>query len=282
MKAQKIDSESGFTLIEVIITLVIVAVVAAMMTAYFGTGITQSSIPIFRLSAAAKINAIMEKITAEYDNLPPTWSPGTQYPAYTIILPKPRNGHQYYTTATTPVTSGTTELNWSSAITAGTSVSDNGITWNYSGTPPPKKWVLSTLYNLYAVVYPANGYQYICTAKTGTGTSGTTEPTWPTTSGTVNDGGGTNGVTWTYRGLQPLHSLKANITTNGDKVGNTVYGGDYRVIENKFITFNATTNVQEDAILITDADYGKYLKVTIALPTSAATPETLTTLFVRR
>lgn len=58
----------------------------------------------------------------------------------------------------------------------------------------PKKetstaWVKETAYALRDQVIPttANGYQYICTTA---GTSGATEPTWPTTiGGTVTDGG---------------------------------------------------------------------------------------------
>lgn len=55
------------------------------------------------------------------------------------------------------------------------------------------KWKASTTRSLNVIVYPttSNGYQYQCTTA---GTSGTTEPTWPTTVGnTVTDGT----ITWT-------------------------------------------------------------------------------------
>ena len=54
MKTEKIFFEYGFTLIEVIISLVVVAIVASMMAVYFGTSYTQSSVPISRLMAAEK------------------------------------------------------------------------------------------------------------------------------------------------------------------------------------------------------------------------------------
>jgi len=58
-------------------------------------------------------------------------------------------------------------------------------------------WAASTAYSAGDVVHPTtlNGYVYECTTA---GTSGTTEPTWPTTPGdTVTDGG----VTWTCRAV---------------------------------------------------------------------------------
>ncbi len=108
MKMRKNHSESGFTLIEVIITLVVVAIVAAMMASYFGTSITQSSLPFFRLNAAEKLNRIMEIITTEYDQIP-RWSPGTPYITGSTVIPTPTRrqepyGYQYI--CTSPGTSG--------------------------------------------------------------------------------------------------------------------------------------------------------------------------------
>jgi prepilin-type N-terminal cleavage/methylation domain-containing protein len=290
MKSRKNDSKSGFTLIEVIITLVIIAIVAAMMTAYFGTGITQSSLPIFRLSNSAKLNQIMEKITFDYNKRPPTWSPNTTYDAGTIILPTlgNRKGYQYF--SATGETSGGTEPTWprpkSSCTTGGNlcTVDDLNCTactvgaWAYSGTTPPKNWSKNTLYTVNAIVYPSNGYQYVCT--TG-GTSGAAPPSWTTTldSPVPSD----NGVIWTCRGLQPLFLLQNYITANS---ANTAYGDNYSVIENRFIKFEllSSGSYRESPasgdLDSTDSDYGKYLKVTIGLP--PGTGETITTLFVRR
>src|SRR5271169_6811667 len=169
MKTEKNIFDYGFTLIEVIITLVVIAVVAAMIAVYFGTSYTQSSVPISRLMAADNLNQIMEKITGDYNNAPTTWSPGTAYTLSsstdppTVVLPTEanRNGYQYICTGAG--TSGTTEPVW--PTTVGSPVSDGSVTWTFSGPTPPNLWVASAGYNLNQVVYPAvnpgNAYQYI-------------------------------------------------------------------------------------------------------------------------
>ena len=58
--------EGGFTLIELIIVLVIVAVLATMLYSYFGTAITGSATPVARLGTALKGQQVMENITADY------------------------------------------------------------------------------------------------------------------------------------------------------------------------------------------------------------------------
>lgn len=284
MKIRKSNLESGFTLIEVIITLVVVAMVAAMMVAYFGTSITQSSLPVIRLQSAGKLNQIMEKITADYNSEPATWSPSTMYsvgantPAVILPTATNRNGYQYICTAVGTWTSGATEPAWPATI--GATVNDGTVIWTNSGYSPPKNWQVRS-YTLNTVVYPNNnnGYQYICTTA---GISGTTEPIWPTTVGaTVNDGT----VQWKCS-LQPTLTLKTKIGNEGSEYTGKTFGGDaqvkYRVIQNRFIKF--VGNTENGPITAGDSDYGKYLKVTIGLHSTEAsqTEETLTTLFVRR
>lgn len=66
-----------------------------------------------------------------------------------------------------------------------------------NGYKPAAAWAASTIYtiSLYRVPTVYNGHQYLVTTA---GTSGTVEPTWPTTSGgTVTDGS----VVWEERGL---------------------------------------------------------------------------------
>ena len=294
MKTGKNNLKSGFTLIEVIITLVVIAVVAAMIAVYFGTSYTQSSVPISRLMAADNLNQIMEKITGDYNNAPATWSPGTAYTSGTapptVVFPTEanRNGYPYQYICTVTGTSGTTEPNWASATTVGSTVTEpGGLTWTNSGHIPPYPWTASTPYTLYAVVYPTNGYQYICTVA---GTSGTTQPSWPTTIGsTVADGS----VTWQC--FQPLVALQTKIgaeVTGGHDYTQTFNGVpiSYRVIQNRFIILD-TTKTENDSCTPSSCNnisgvnvYGTYLKVTIGLPLSASprTADTLTTLFVRR
>jgi prepilin-type N-terminal cleavage/methylation domain-containing protein len=291
MKTGKNIFEYGFTLIEVIITLVVIAIVAAMIAVYFGTSYTQSSMPISRLMAAGKLNQIMEKITGDYNNAPVTWSPGTAYTSITstfpptVVLPTEanRNGYQYI--CSSAGTSGATEPAW--PTTVGSTVSDNGVIWTNGGLTPPNPWAASTPYTLYAVIYPTNGYQYICTVA---GTSGTTQPSWPTTIGsTVPDGS----VTW--KCYQPLVALQTKIGSEGTDYTKTFNGAttSYRVILNRFITFD-TDNTENDSctssscnMLISGVNtnvYGRYLKVTIGFRSDDPnrTADTLTTLFVRR
>lgn len=77
-----------------------------------------------------------------------------------------------------------------------------------NGYTPFAGWAASTIYtiSLYRVPTVYNGHQYLVTTA---GTSGTAEPTWPTTSGgTVTDGS----VTWEERGLylwSPTYDLRA-------------------------------------------------------------------------
>ena len=62
--------QGGFTLIEIIGVLVIAAILGAMMYQYFGTSLTQSSVPIHRLKKAFTLQMIMENITADYRRSP--------------------------------------------------------------------------------------------------------------------------------------------------------------------------------------------------------------------
>lgn len=63
------DKQNGFTLIEVIITIVIVAILATMSYTYFGKSITQSGVPVIRLQQAMQLQTVMENITADYKSL---------------------------------------------------------------------------------------------------------------------------------------------------------------------------------------------------------------------
>jgi len=60
------NKQGGFTLIEIILTLVIAAVVGAGLVQYLGSAFTQSSIPIQRLRQALELQQVMENITADY------------------------------------------------------------------------------------------------------------------------------------------------------------------------------------------------------------------------
>ncbi|MCE5210227.1 MAG: type II secretion system GspH family protein [Deltaproteobacteria bacterium] len=214
---RKNNSASGFSLIEVIVAFVLVSIVAVMLFTFFGTSITQSSIPIFRLNATGKLNAIMERITAEYETIP-RWSPNKSYALGDVVIP--------------------------------------------TSTPTKR-----------------NGYKYIVKTAGTSASAIKDEPSWPD-SGDVADGTGT--LVWTQNGAAPtLSELQTSINAH---TADTHFGGGYRVIDNRFITFDLThaKTALDPAPEVASGTATDYLKVTIGLPTGSATDETLTTLFVTR
>jgi prepilin-type N-terminal cleavage/methylation domain-containing protein len=68
MKHTREKRQLGFTLIEIIVTLVIVSVAGTMMYTYFGASMTRSVDPLIRLRGALNIQKVMENITADYNN----------------------------------------------------------------------------------------------------------------------------------------------------------------------------------------------------------------------
>jgi hypothetical protein len=81
------------------------------------------------------------------------------------------------------------------------------------------------------------------------------------------------------------NKIGAEVTGGADYT--QTFGGtslSYRVFHNSFITFDTSNTEVSTALVSGDADYGKYLKVTIGLPMAEPnrTNETLTTIFVWR
>lgn len=65
MKATK-DSRKGFTLIEAIITLVVVSVLGVFVYHFLGSSLSRSSEPIARLKQSFNLQQVAENITADY------------------------------------------------------------------------------------------------------------------------------------------------------------------------------------------------------------------------
>jgi prepilin-type N-terminal cleavage/methylation domain-containing protein len=90
-------SESGLTLIEIVISLVIVSILGAMLYSYFGTAITHSGDPIARMNSALGLQKVMENITADYmanypsdlatlqTNVGDVGSSNPSYGSYTVV-----------------------------------------------------------------------------------------------------------------------------------------------------------------------------------------------------
>ena len=283
MKTHVKNHQAGFTLIEFIVALVVAGIVASMVYTYFGSALTQSSVPIDRLRQVSNLHKVMENIIADYNrlntiNLRYKWQANTSYGLNSVVTPNDeskKNGH-YYKCTTTGI-SGASEPSWT---TSGTQPTDGGVTWTESGDTAVLIWQKNHAYTSgTSIVLPVNnnGHYYKCTAGV---TSGASEPSW-TTSGTQPTDGG---VTWTEVGtiLNSNEGTIGNLFTLLPDVGgtDTKYGTGYTVTEKVFIRFEpdnpspppkqeTTTGVTENNIL----------KVTIKNDNST---ETLTQYFTIR
>jgi prepilin-type N-terminal cleavage/methylation domain-containing protein len=144
----------GFTLIEVIITIVVLAVLVAMMASYFGTSFYRSSSSIFNLKKSQELNQVMEKISAKYTEYP-RWRKSTVYASGMVILATAASSNQGRFRSGGG-TSGTTEPVWNN-ISAGATTTDGSITWTYVGPSPElayRKWNPNTSYLAGTVIVP--------------------------------------------------------------------------------------------------------------------------------
>jgi prepilin-type N-terminal cleavage/methylation domain-containing protein len=143
MKLKPEHHARGFTLIEIVITITITAILSTMIFTYFGKVFTESVTPITRLKSAEALQRVMENITADY-NVYPKWKSGTNYASGGYVIPTNFNGHYYRSSGGT---SGSNEPNWPTG-SSGT-VPDNTITWTETGrlreTAPPNGMPLLTL-----------------------------------------------------------------------------------------------------------------------------------------
>jgi prepilin-type N-terminal cleavage/methylation domain-containing protein len=70
----RVTTSRGFTLIEVIITLTVAALLMAVVLPYLGTSLLRSSEPLINLQNTLAIYQTMENMTADYRNLKTTKS----------------------------------------------------------------------------------------------------------------------------------------------------------------------------------------------------------------
>jgi prepilin-type N-terminal cleavage/methylation domain-containing protein len=63
---RNIKTEKGFTLLEVIITITIGAILASILVAFMGTAITQSSDPVKQVRDLGVSSGSLEKVNADY------------------------------------------------------------------------------------------------------------------------------------------------------------------------------------------------------------------------
>ena len=65
----KKHGHKGFTLLEVVITLVVAAILATILMQFMGTSLTRSTEPLVLLQEGLELGEIMEKMTADYKRL---------------------------------------------------------------------------------------------------------------------------------------------------------------------------------------------------------------------
>ncbi|MDA8417444.1 MAG: prepilin-type N-terminal cleavage/methylation domain-containing protein [Desulfobacteraceae bacterium] len=94
---RRAKAQGGFSLIEVIITLLVGAILALVLASALGSSFTNSSLPLFRLQKTMALQQVMENIHADYAAhgdlalLKTTVGTGTQnngYGVYTVISNK--------------------------------------------------------------------------------------------------------------------------------------------------------------------------------------------------
>ena len=63
------ENETGFTLIEIILTIIVGGILAALVVQFMGTSMVRSTEPVSMVQEAFLLSGIMEKITADYTKL---------------------------------------------------------------------------------------------------------------------------------------------------------------------------------------------------------------------
>lgn len=63
------DTTKGFTLIEIIVTLIVASIFGTLLISFMGTQVTNSVVPVVRVRQEYTLNQIMENINADYRKL---------------------------------------------------------------------------------------------------------------------------------------------------------------------------------------------------------------------
>ncbi|MBN1663709.1 MAG: type II secretion system protein [Deltaproteobacteria bacterium] len=90
----------GFTLIEVIVSLIVASILGAMLISFMGTTVVQSANPVIQAQNGAYINQIMENMTADYKYLVST--SGTPMTTFIARIGAEGSEQTYYTDAGHP------------------------------------------------------------------------------------------------------------------------------------------------------------------------------------
>lgn len=69
MNAYKYNNQRGFTLIEIIVTIVLAAFMGSMLVQYMSTSLMSSTEPIVKIQDSYSLNQVLESMTADYKKL---------------------------------------------------------------------------------------------------------------------------------------------------------------------------------------------------------------------
>jgi prepilin-type N-terminal cleavage/methylation domain-containing protein len=130
MKYCSATDEYGFTLIEVIVTVLVVAIFGAMMIVFLSDSIVKSSQSIGKLKKVSDLNKVMANIT-QYYNQYPKWRSQTTYAAGNFVVPTKRNGNCYVCQVPLGISSISEPPDWSSPP-----ITDGTVTWGLGGSLP--------------------------------------------------------------------------------------------------------------------------------------------------
>lgn len=98
---------SGFTLIELIITLVILGFVAAMLVSFMGVAVTRSAEPVHKSRDGAHLHRIMDAMTADFNRLMANRSPLSDFES------RVTGNNTLYSVSGKPYTATTQNVNFS-------------------------------------------------------------------------------------------------------------------------------------------------------------------------
>ncbi|MBA3037350.1 MAG: type II secretion system protein [Desulfobacterium sp.] len=217
----KSNARSGFTLVEIIVTVVMVAIFSTLMLTLFSDSFIKSSDPAKRLLKSSDLSRVMANITVDY-NQHPKWKALTDYATGNKILPVEMNGRFYI--CTSGGKSDTSEPLWNDYGNGKTY--DSGVTWEAGA------WVADKAYGLGDIVIPINpnGHFYRC-VKAG---QNNTEPVWLSTGNSVVG----VGAQW----VRLLGYLNLKIGPAGTAQDNAY--GKYYVVLNRFVKFDSSNIIQ--------------------------------------
>jgi len=141
MTCKKCSNQTGFTLIEIVVTIVIVAIFASVVIVFFGSSITQSSAPILRLQKSSDLQKVIANITADYKKYPLWRSSTHRYGDFVVPTFYNVIGQRFYYMCTTPAqgagtaTSGGSEPMWKGCINSNENITipDGAVVWTCQG-----------------------------------------------------------------------------------------------------------------------------------------------------